>query len=110
MGGPCARHRTYIREWRNERNLSLRQLADRINAGRPAPLISYASLGRIERGIQPYSQDTLEAIAAALDLDPACLLAHPPEGGTPITAIWARLDPTQRRQALAIIEALIQTR
>jgi transcriptional regulator with XRE-family HTH domain len=54
-----SRRKTAIRAWRVYRGLTLRQLAD---------------LGRIERGIQPYSQDTLEAIAAALEVDPFVLL------------------------------------
>jgi transcriptional regulator with XRE-family HTH domain len=65
------RKATYIRAWRNERGYSLDDMV-----GRLAVLgveTTGASLSRIERGIQPYNQDMLEAIASALNV-PSVLL------------------------------------
>lgn len=107
MQSPVSRRPTYLRQWREYRRISLRQLADRINAGRPDALISYVSLGRIERGIQPYSQDVLEAVADALDAEPAALLSQPPDAGPGIYDIWLRLDAGQRRLAIALLQALM---
>jgi hypothetical protein len=85
-------------------------MADRINHDRPEPLISYASLGRIECGIQPYSQDTLEAVGAALGVDPFILLTpdDPPEREQ-LCSLWLQLSPMQRQLTLAIIRAIICT-
>lgn len=97
---------TYIRQWREHKNLSLRRLADRLADETGRPIITYASIGRIEAGQQPYSQEALEAIAEALGTDPASLLMRDPTAPDPIWTIWDRLKPNQRTQALAILEAL----
>lgn len=103
-----ARHRhTRIRAWRKHRQLTLRQLADRINAPRDTPLISYASLGRIECGHQPYSQDILEAIAEALAVEPALLLCGEPNESEQLVNLWPQLSPQQRSLTLAIIRAIL---
>jgi transcriptional regulator with XRE-family HTH domain len=100
-------HLTRIRAWRLHRQLTLRQLADRINAGRDTPLISYASLGRIEGGKQPYSQDTLEAIAAALQVEPALLLCGQPNESEHLANLWPQLSPRQRHLVIDIIKAIL---
>lgn len=72
-----ARKATYIRAWRDEKGFTLEDMV-----GRLAVLgvdTTGASLSRIERGIQPYSQDTLEAIADALDVSVAQLIEDNPE-------------------------------
>ncbi|HSH41623.1 MAG TPA: helix-turn-helix transcriptional regulator [Arenicellales bacterium] len=51
-----------LRAWREQNGVSLRQLADRLRGDDPEPLISYASLGRIERGLQPPSWAVLERL------------------------------------------------
>lgn len=56
----------YIKEWRTQRGLSLRKLAERMESEPGEDLISAMSLSRIERGLQPYSQPILEALALAL--------------------------------------------
>jgi transcriptional regulator with XRE-family HTH domain len=71
------RKATYIRAWRAKRGYSLDDVV-----GRLAILgveTTGASLSRIERGIQPYNQDTLEAIAAALDVPVSYLIERNPE-------------------------------
>lgn len=57
----------FIREWRHFRTLSLETLAERLET-------SAASISRIEKGLQPYSQEFLEAAAEALGCDAADLL------------------------------------
>ena len=59
--------KTYIKNWRDKRGLSLRQLANRLEAEPGGEsLISHASIGRIENGQQPYSDDYIkQAIALA---------------------------------------------
>jgi transcriptional regulator with XRE-family HTH domain len=65
--GQYGRH--YIREWRKFRRMTLEALASRV--GEKIGGFTHASLSRIERGLQPYSQPILEAIADALRTDPA---------------------------------------
>ena len=98
--------RTYIREWRKHRRLTLKRLADRLVNEDGSQVVSYVSLSRIERGEQPYTQPTLEAIASALDTDPASLLMRDPTAPDAIWTIWDSLTPEQRVQAVAILEAL----
>lgn len=72
-----ARKATYIRAWREKKRFTLDQMV-----GRLAELgveTTSASLSRIERGIQPYSQDILEAIADAMGVTIAQLTEHNPD-------------------------------
>jgi transcriptional regulator with XRE-family HTH domain len=106
-----SRRPTHIREWRKHRGLTLRDLADRINAGREAPLISYASLGRIENGQQPYSQDILEAVATALQVDePALMLCSQPRETEQLLNVWPQLNTKERRMAIGIMQAILAAR
>lgn len=104
--------RTYIKEWREKRGLSLRRLADRLEAAPGGDLlISHTSIGRIEKGQQPYSQPILEAIAQALGVSPSALLEVNPEKDGDVIDITLRLNkasPELRQQAVDILEALLK--
>jgi transcriptional regulator with XRE-family HTH domain len=93
--------RTFIREWRVVRGLTLERLADRIGT-------THASLSRIERGMQPYSQPILEGLATALQTDVASLLIRNPLDGEAPWSIWDSLKPEQRRQAIRLMKALAE--
>jgi transcriptional regulator with XRE-family HTH domain len=105
--------RTYIKEWREKRGLSLRRLADRLEYSPGGePLISHASIGRIEKGQQPYSQPILEAIAAALGVPAWMLLEVNPDKDGDVIDITLRLNkapPQLRDQAISILNALLQS-
>lgn len=103
-----ARRPTYIRAWRKHRDLTLAQLADRLQVELEVD-ISEGQLSRIERGETPYSQDILEALAQALRCEPADLIMRDP---TQPDAIWSLIDtlkPGERAQAIAVIQALSRT-
>jgi len=72
---------TFIREWRKHRGLTLEQLADKID-------MTASHLSMLERGLRSYTQDTLEAIANALQTDAAALLTLNPQRPE---AVWAWL-------------------
>ena len=105
--------KTYIKEWREKRGLSLRRLADRLEQSPGGDLlISHTSIGRIEKGQQPYSQPILEAIAAALGVTASMLLEVNPEKDGDVIDITLRLNkapPELRRQAIDILEALLKS-
>lgn len=93
---------TYIRQWRAYRGLTLERLADRVG-------MTHASLSRIERGLQPYGQALLEALAEALQTDVASLLTRDPTDPEGIWSMWDQAKPGQRRQIVELAKALIRT-
>lgn len=105
--------RTYIKEWREKRGLSLRRLADRLEQTPGGDLlISHTSIGRIEKGQQPYSQPILEAIAEALGVSASMLLEVNPNVDGDVIDITLRLkkaSPELRQQAIDIIHALLKS-
>ena len=100
------RAKHYIREWRRKRKLSLRKLAARMESEPGVEMISYASIGRIENGEQPYSEDTLQALADALQVEPWMLLRMHPDKGGEIVDLVERLKPDQMSQALDMLKIL----
>jgi transcriptional regulator with XRE-family HTH domain len=90
--GQYGRH--YIREWRKFRRMTLEALASRV--GEKIGGFTHASLSRIERGLQPYSQPILEAIADALRTDPASLMMRDPTDPDAIWSVWEQAKPGER--------------
>lgn len=88
-----ARLKTYIKEWREFRNLSQDALGERLET-------SGSMISRIENGETPYTQDTLEALADALQTEPASLLMRNPKDPD---AIWELMEQgkTAQRQKLS---------
>lgn len=103
-----ARRPTFIRAWRKHRGLTLAQLTDRL-ATELEVEISEGQVSRIERGETPYSQDILEAFAAALRCEPADLIMRDPTAQDGIWSLLDSLKPTERLQALEIIRAIQRT-
>lgn len=96
------RRRTFLREWREYRNLTQDAAADRID-------IERSTLSRIERGLLPYSQDFLEAAAFAYMCDPADLLMRNPLDEDAVWSITDNLrqaDPATRATIETLISAL----
>jgi transcriptional regulator with XRE-family HTH domain len=97
------RNRHFVRQWREHRGLSQDQLAARLE-------MSKASLSRIETLKQPYTQDFLEACAAALTTDPASLLMRDPTAQEAIWSIWEKAAPGERRQIEDVARVLVTGR
>lgn len=106
-------NRTYIKEWRDKRGLSLRRLSERLEDSPGGdPMLSHTSIGRIEKGQQPYSQPILEALATALGVPAWMLLEVNPEKDGDVIDITLRLNkapPELRDQAISVINALLQS-
>jgi transcriptional regulator with XRE-family HTH domain len=94
--------RTFIRQWREDRDKTLEWLAEKIG-------ITHASLSRIERGLQPYSQAILEAIAAELSTDVASLLTRDPTDPETIWPIWDKAKPAERKKIVDIAKTIIRS-
>jgi transcriptional regulator with XRE-family HTH domain len=99
--------KTYIKAWREKRGLSLRQLAARMERTPGEELISFASLARIEKGQQPYSQPILEALAAALDVSVSSLLEVNPDADGEVIDLMRRLKGPDRDKAIAILKTML---
>lgn len=98
--------KTYIREWRQYRGLSLRRLADRLELNGPDETLSHASIGRIETGHQPYSQPILEAIASALNVEVHHLLSVDPTKEGAVVDLLALIRDKDPETVLAVLKAL----
>ena len=75
--------RTFIRAWRDYREMSQEELAGHVGEYLLENEISekgytHASIGRIENGRMPYSQPIMEGIAKALGVTVAMLISTPP--------------------------------
>jgi transcriptional regulator with XRE-family HTH domain len=97
---PRARRRTYIKQWRVFRGLSQEALGERLGT-------SGGSISRIENGQQPYTQDTLEALADALMTDPASLLMRNPTDEDAIWSVWENAKEGDRRKIVDIAKTII---
>ena len=103
------RHKlTFIRQWRESRGITLEVLAERV--GERIGGMTHASLSRIERGIQPYSQPILEAIAEELTGgDVASLLMRDPSDPNAIWSIWDQAKPGERQMIVDIAKTIVKT-
>lgn len=93
----------FLRDWRKDRGLTLEQLASRIGS-------TGATVSRLERGQQPYSQPLLEALAEALNCQPADLIMRPPGASDRLKAVLDGLTEAEQARALAVIQALKDTK
>jgi transcriptional regulator with XRE-family HTH domain len=100
---PQSRNRHFVRQWREHRGLSQDQLAARLE-------MSKASLSRIETLKQPYTQDFLEACAAARKTHPASLLMRDPTAQEAIWSIWEKAAPGERKQIEDVARVLVTGR
>ena len=96
------RRRTYIRQWREHRGLTQEQLADRLET-------SVASISRLESGMQPYTQDVLEALAEALNTDPASLIMRDPAHPEAMWSIWESAKQGERKLIEEIARSVVKT-
>lgn len=72
--------------------------------------LSHAQLGRIERGLQPYNQELLEALSDLFGTDPASLLMRDPTDPDGIWSIWDKAKPgTQREMIVDLAKTVLKT-
>jgi transcriptional regulator with XRE-family HTH domain len=93
---------TFIAQWRDFRRLTQEQLADRLD-------MTQSHLSMLENGKRGYTQETLEAIAEALQTDVASLLMRNPMDGDAIWSIWEQAKPAQRQMIIEIAKTVAKT-
>lgn len=93
------KRRTFFREWRKHRGLTLEVLAERVG-------VTAGALSQLERGETNYTQPMLEALANALMCEPADLLIRDPSEPESPLSIWNQLKPGQKKQAITILKTL----
>jgi len=94
--------KTYIREWRKFRGLTLERLAERVD-------MTAGNLSQIERANQGYSQAQLEALAEALQTDVASLLMRNPMDSEALWSLWDQAKQGQRQQIVEITKTILRT-
>ena len=87
-----------LREIRKTKGLTLQQVAERV---RPTPTTAQ-TIGRLETGMRTLSIEWVEKIAAALEVDPAELLALP-EGGDLMVSGAVSADGSVRDAAKQVV-------
>ena len=96
---------TYIRQWREYRGLSQDRLVERMREFVQG--FSKSTLSRIENSKQAYTQHVLEALANALNCEPADLIMRDPN-----SKVWTIMDtlrqlpPEKQEVVAAMIEGL----
>lgn len=93
---------TYIKQWREYRDLTQDDLAERLET-------SKASISRIESGVQAYTQDFLEACAEALRTDPASLLMRDPTDDEAVWSLWDKAKMGERQMIEQIVRTVVKT-
>jgi transcriptional regulator with XRE-family HTH domain len=92
--------RHYLREWREKKQLTQQQVADRIGTGKD-------QVSRFENYKRAMTLDAAAAFASALDIDTLAIFRDPE---TPsVDELLNKASPDQRRQAIAVIETLLKT-
>jgi len=94
------RRRTYFREWRKFRGMTLEQAAEQ--AG-----MTPGNLSAMERGAQGFTQDGLEALAEVYRANPGWLLDVDPKRQEDIFAVWEAAKPADRKRIIDISKTLI---
>lgn len=92
------RQRWFLKEWRKHRGLSQEKLAERLG-------IYKGDVSNLETGKRRYNQDILEALADALQCDPADLIMRDPTSQT-IWTIWENASEGERADIVRVAEAL----
>ena len=99
-----SRRPTFLRQWRQFRDLNQADAADRLD-------IKQGTLSKIERGDIPYNQDFLERAALAYGCDVEDLLSVDPLKPDPPKLVYSRLRNAPKavqEQALRILDALLK--
>lgn len=71
--------------------------------------MSVGNVNHLENANQGYTQDALEAIALALDCEPAHLIMVDPTRDSALWSIWEQAKPGDRKMIVDIAKTVIKT-
>lgn len=71
--------------------------------------MTQSHLSMLENGKRGYTQDTLEAIAEALQTDVASLIMRDPANDDAIWSIWENAEVSERRMIVDIAKTITKT-
>lgn len=91
----CPLQRTFLRDWREHRELTQEQAAEKLN-------ISRALLSKIENAKSPYTQGLLEQAAEVYQCSVADLVAHSP--AAPAFSIVEKIHALRKDQQQHVVE------
>jgi transcriptional regulator with XRE-family HTH domain len=94
--------KTYIREWRKHRGLTLEELAGHVG-------MTASHFSMLERGQRGYTQETLEAIANVLKTSASALLGRNPLDDADDWSAWDQAKPADRKLALELLKTVRKT-
>ena len=96
----------FLREWRKHADMTLEAAAEAVGEA-TGEGFTHASLSRMERGKQPYSQPVLEALAALYKTDPASLLMRNPSDPDAIWSLWDQAKTAEQRTMIRNLAATV---
>lgn len=96
------RRKTYFKEWRKYRGLTLEQAAERAD-------MTAGNLSAMERQAQGYTQAGLEALADAYNTEPGLLLNVDPTKDDAMWSIWDKAKPGERRMIIDLAKTVVKT-
>lgn len=95
--------RTYFREWREWKGWTQQELADRMDT-------TAATVSRIEKGDRDWSKGYLEAFSYVIGCpSPSDPITRKPDAPRSIDDMLQSAPPELRRQAIAVVEAMLKT-
>jgi transcriptional regulator with XRE-family HTH domain len=98
------RQLTFLREWREFRDMTLEEAAERLE-------IHHTTLLRIEKRQSPYNQDFLERAALVYGCEPTDFLDNNPQSWNVPRLVYDRVkqaSPDKQREVMAVIEAMLK--
>lgn len=89
--------RVYFKEWREKKELTQEQLAERIGT-------THVTVSRMETGSRQWNSGYLAALAHALGIEPQDLFHHPDK--PTIDELLRHASPDERVRAVEVVKAL----
>ena len=96
-----SRPRHFIREWRRHRDMSQEELAAAIG-------VTTGSISHLETGKMGFTQATLEALATALNCQPADLIMRNPLDTEAIWSLWESAAPNEKAKIIEMMNIIIE--
>jgi transcriptional regulator with XRE-family HTH domain len=93
----------FLRQWREYRGKTLEEVGEAVG-------ISHAQLGRIERRLQKYNQELLEALAELYQTDAASLIMRDPTDEDAIWSLWDQAKEGQRQEIKNYMAFVVKSR